>query len=94
MARILTEPSIYGKIIVTKGNPSRGKGYEVAHFLVQNSEVKSLSERDIFLPSLTKAAEWVMSRYPGAKLANGRKAKDGHLAALCFQCPVNDILSA
>jgi hypothetical protein len=94
MARILTEPSEYGKIIVTRGNPSRGKGYEVAHFIVQNSEVKSLSERDIFLPSLTKAAEWVLRKYPGAKLSNGRKTRDGNLAALCFQCSVDDILSA
>ncbi|MGB8352875.1 MAG: hypothetical protein WCD79_03225 [Chthoniobacteraceae bacterium] len=94
MQRSLITPratSGYAKILVTKGNPSRGKGYEVSHFIVRNSEIKSLSEHDVFLPSLTEAAKWVLRNYPTATLAHGRKACDGHLAALCFQCLLSDI---
>lgn|GEM_PF-2350210 len=79
------------RILITKGNPSRGKGYEVSHFIVRNREIKSLSEHDVFLPSLTKAAQWVLNRYPTAKMSSGRKACDGNLAALCFQCRLSDI---
>jgi len=95
MHRTLPTPqstSGYAKILVTKGNPSRGKGYEVSHFIVRRCEVKSLSEHDVFLPSLTAAARWVLSNYPTATMSNGRKACDGQLAALCFQCRLSDIL--
>ena len=83
----------YAKITITKGNPSRGKGYEVAHFIVSKRKITSLSERDVFLPSLTRAAQWVLNRYPSAALSYGRKARDGRLAALSFRCRLSDILS-
>ena len=94
MQRSLITPrqtSGYAKILVTKGNPSRGSGYEVSHFIVRNREIKSLSEHDVFLPTLTAAAKWVLSNYPTATMSNGRKACDGRLAALCFQCRLSDV---
>ena len=95
MQRSLITPrpaSGYARILITKGNPSRGKGYEVSHFIIRNSEVKSLSEHDVFLPTLTDAAKWVLVNYPTATMSNGRKACDGHLAALSFQCRLSDVL--
>lgn len=83
----------YAEIVITKGNPSRGKGYEVAHFIVRNRKIKSLSECDVFLPSLTRAAAWVLNRYPTAKLSYGRKSNDGRLAALSFRCRLADVFA-
>lgn len=79
------------RIIVTKCNPSRGRGYEVAHFVTRGQKVKSLSERDVFLPSLTKAANWVLQQYPSATMERGCNDRTGHLAALCFRCGLADI---
>jgi hypothetical protein len=88
------KPHGYVQIIVTKGNPSRGRGYEIAHFVVRQGGVKSISDRDVFVPSLTKAAQWVWRRYPSAKLDGGRNDHTGHLAALRFRCNIGDLLSA
>ena len=84
----------YVRIVVTKSNPSRGRGFEVAHFVVNGRTTKSISERDVFLPSLTKAAQWVLQRYPSAKLERGCNDHAGHLAALCFRCGLADVVPA
>jgi len=79
------------KILITKGNPSRGRGYEVAHFVVLSGQLKNVADRDVFFPSLTKAAHWVWRVYPTAKLATGRRDHKGALAALCFRCAPSDL---
>jgi len=81
----------YAKIVITKGNPSRGRGYEVAHFVVMSGQLKNVADRDAFFPSLTKAAHWVWRVYPTAKLATGRRDHKGTLAALCFRCSASDL---
>lgn len=86
--------SRYAKILVTKGNPSRGRGYEVAHFVIISGQLKNVADRDVFLPSLTKAAHWVWKVYPSAELATGRRDHTGALAALCFRCAVSDLRRA
>lgn len=80
----------YLRIVVSKCNPSRGEGYEVAHFIIRGQTLKSLSERDVFLPSLTEAANWVQQNHPDAILERGRNDCTGHLAALCFRCGAAD----
>ncbi len=81
----------HAKIVITKGNPSRGSGYEVAHFVIISGQLKNIPHRDVFLPSLTKAAHWVWRVYPTAQLATGRRDHTGALAALCFRCAVSDL---
>jgi hypothetical protein len=85
-------PNAFGQILVTKGNPSRGKGFEVSHFIRRNGSLKSVSRLDVFLPSMRKAAAWVHRRYPDATLVSRRKDHFGHLAALCFECELRDLL--
>ncbi len=80
------------RVVVTKSNPSRGSGYEVAHFIVEDRVLKSISDRDVFLPSLAEAAEWVADRYPTARLEREGNDHDGHLAALCFRCDLADVV--
>lgn len=82
----------FGQIVVTKGNPSRGKGFEIAHFIRRNGDVRSLSELDVFLPSLRKAAAWVHRYYPDAKLVTRRKDHFGRLAALSFECSLKELI--
>ena len=82
----------FGQIVVTRGNPSRGKGFEVSHFIRRNGMVRSLSELDIFLPSMRKAASWVHRYYPEAKLVTRRKDHFGRLAALSFECSLRDMV--
>ena len=82
----------FGQIVVTKGNPSRGTGFEVAHFIRRNGTVRSLSELDIFLPTMRKAAAWVHRYYPDAKLVTRRKDHFGKLAALSFECSLRELI--
>ncbi len=73
--------------------PSRGRGYEVAHFIVSGRKVKSISDRDVFLPTLKKAADWVMRNYPGATLERRRNniVIDGRIGSLNRQGLVLDV---
>ncbi len=80
------------RIVITKGNPSRGRGYEVAHFVLVAGKLRNVAERDVFLPSLTKAALWVWKVYPSAQLATGRRNHKGALAALSFRCSASDLM--
>jgi len=82
----------YVQIIVSRSNPSRGRGYEIAHFVVNGRTIKSISDRDVFLPSLTKAAQWVLRRYPSATMEGGRNNHAGHLSALRFRCGIADVV--
>lgn len=79
------------RVIVTRGNPSRGSGFEVAHFRVRDREIESLFDRDIFLPTLARAAAWVRQAYPSAKLKSCRRNRRGRLMALSFECRLSDI---
>lgn len=80
----------YGKIVVARANPSRGKGFEVAHFVIRGLKIKSLSENDVFLPTLTKAAQWVFGHYPSARMTAGRNDHRDRLCALGFRCKLAD----
>jgi hypothetical protein len=86
-----SENTAFGQIIVTKGNPSRGKGFEVAHFIRRNGSVRSLSELDVFLPSIPQAAAWVRRYYPNARLVTRRKNHFGRLAGLAFECDLKEM---
>src|SRR4051794_36584776 len=81
-----------GQIVVTKGNPSRGKGYEISHFIRRNGSVRSASRFDIFLPSMRKATAWVRRHHPRAKLVARRKDHFGQLAALSYVCDIRDLV--
>lgn len=81
------------EIVVTRGNPSRGRGYEIAHFCIgEKGVLRSLSERDVFVNNLTAAANWVLRQYPSAHLCHGRKNHRGKLAALRFTCSLSDLI--
>ena len=82
----------FGQIVITKGNPSRGKGYEISHFIRRNGTIRSLSDLDIFLPSMRKAAAWVHRYYPDAKLITRRKDHFGRLAGLSFECSLAELV--
>ena len=80
------------RVIVSKASPSRAAGYEIAHFVMRDGELTCMSDHDTFLPSLSKAAKWVCEHYTSARLTMVRKAHDGQLAAICFECEMNDVL--
>lgn len=83
------------EIVVTRGNPSRGRGYEIAHFCIgEKGVLRSLSDRDVFVNNLTAAASWVLRQYPSAHLCHGRKNHRGRLAALRFTCALSDLLES
>ena len=86
------EPVAFGQIFVTKGNPSRGKGFEISHFIRRNGSIRSLSRLDVFLPSIRQAADWVQRYYPAAKLVALRDDHFGHLAGLSFECRLSELL--
>jgi hypothetical protein len=90
--KILKRPahSGYGKIVVARANPSRGKGFEIAHFVIQGLKIKSISKRDVFLPTLTKAVQWVLGHYPSARMTVARNDHSGRLCALAFRCRLSD----
>lgn len=86
-------PTEYVRVIVSKASPTRATGYEIAHFVMRDGELTCLTEPDLFLPSINKAARWVLEHYASARLTMVRKAHDGHLAAICFECEMSDVLN-
>lgn len=75
------------EILVTRGNPSRGRGFEIAHFLRHRDSIRSISSFDRFVRSLKEGEIWVRRRYPEAKLTVQRADRTGRLVALAFVCP-------
>jgi hypothetical protein len=79
------------RVIVSRASPTRARGYEIAHFIMRDGELSSMSAYDLFLPSLRKAAEWVCEHYTSARLTAVRKDHDGQLAAISFECEIRDL---
>ena len=75
--------SEYVRVIVSKASPSRSIGCEIAHFVMRDGELTCMSDHDLFLPSLSKAAKWVCEHYASARLTmvreNPRRPPCGHL---------------
>ncbi len=83
-----------GLVVVTKGNPSRGEGFQVAHFQQALNRLSNLSAFDRFLPTFTDAIDWVTARYPSASVRTIRKNAAGVVAAVSFQCELSDFFEA
>ena len=81
-------------IVVTKANPSRGKGYEVAHFLQRRGGLRSIADHDVFLPTLAKAQQWILRSYPHAALISVRRGRNGKVSALRFECDGDEVASS
>ncbi len=84
-----TAPDL-GLIVVTKGNPSRGSGFQVAHFQGMN-RLKNLSAFDRFLPTFGEATEWVTAHYPSACVRSIRRNATGVVAGISFYCKLDEI---
>lgn len=83
-----------GLIVVTRGNPSRGAGFQVAHFQESLHRLKNLSAFDRFLPTLKEAVDWVTAHYPTASVRTIRKNAAGRVAGISFGCALSDIYDA
>lgn len=80
-----------GLIVVTKGNPSRGSGFQIAHFQELMNLPINLSAFDRFLPTFKEATAWVTSHYPSACVRSIRRNASGMVAGISFHCELHDI---
>ncbi len=82
----MKSPEANYQVIVTKGNPSRGWGYEIAHFTENSGVLQNLPEKDCFMPNMQAAIRWVRNHYRCVRRIRSHKNRMGKVAAICFSC--------